>query len=289
MYDIAAFTMVRGIGGSVENRCLWELDGKPLLEWAIQPLKKSGRFDKIIVATESEEIDREATRCGAQVVRRPLDQVIDDDRDFNVGLEKRLKPRSFLHRRKHIVNLDMEYVLYCLLELEGYLPDILFSFSVDGPLGRPESIDRVIETFFENEYCSTVVTIYEVAPNFWMINPKDKKLFPIFSGAGIGLPRQSYPELYKSGIYNLSGSPGKMIGPEVFPFRYLKYDYVIVSPEESFHVHNKDDLFLAECYMKRRLSKIKMKGGEKNEEVHHSPNDSGSGNGGYSSSSNGLN
>lgn len=253
MYSVAAFTMVRGIGGSTKNRCLWKLCGKTLLEWAIEPLKESGRFDKIIVGTESAEIDKEASRCGAQVIRRPLDRVFDHDINFNEGMKKRFKPRSFVHRGKHLVNLDYEYVLYCLLELEGYLPDLIFSFMADGPFGKPETIDRMLETFFENEYCTTIVSIYEVAPNFWMINPKGKKLFPVYSGASIGLPRQLYPELYRSGGYNLTGSPGRMAVPEAWPYRYLKYDHVIVSPEEGLHVHSKEDLFLAECYMKRRL------------------------------------
>lgn len=265
MYDIAAFTMVRGIGGSTKNRCLWKLQGKTLLEWAIKPVKESGRFDKIIVGTESEEIEKVARRCGAFVIRRPLDHVLDFERDFKVGLEKKFKPRSFLHRRKHIVNPDFEYILFCLLELEGYLPDLLFSFGGDAPLGRSESIDRVLETFIENEYCSTVVTVYEVSPNFWIINPVDKKLFPIFSGVGIGLPRQMYPKLYRSGTYNLSGSPSKIVGPETWPYRYLKYDHVVASYEESIHIHSKDDLFLAECYMKRKLNNRPREGDRRGE------------------------
>lgn len=260
MYSVAAFTMVRGVGGSTKNRCLWEICGKSLLEWAIKPLKESGRFDKIIVGTESAEIDREATRCGAQVIRRPLDQVIDQDWNFNEGLEKRFGPRSFVHRGKHLINLDYEYVLYCLLELEGYLPDLIFSFSADGPLGRSETVDRMLEVFFENEYCTTVISIYEVAPKFWMINPVNQKLFPIYNADVTGLPRQLYPKLYRSGGYNLSGSPGRMTVPEAWPFRHLKYDYVITSAEEGLHIHNKEDLFLAECYMKRKLENGSQKG-----------------------------
>lgn len=244
MYNIMGIVMVRGIGGSFPNRCLQKLDGRTILEWVLTVAKISKYLKKIIVATESDEIANEAKRLDIDIIRRPLSDTIDYPRDYREGKFRRLKPRSYIHARPFSISDSMDYVLWSLMQEEGYLPDLVVYISADNPFTTTKTYKRVIEKFFEDEEATQVITMYPVEPKFFTINITTGRIFPVFSDMHQLIDRQEYPPIYKGGSIQLIGLP-KRSGSSG-----RKFAHIITDPIEGFCIHNERDLKLAECMVK---------------------------------------
>ena len=64
-----SFCVIPARSGSkgLKNKNILELCGKPVLAYSINACAKSGLFDQIIVATDSEQYAEIARQCGATV------------------------------------------------------------------------------------------------------------------------------------------------------------------------------------------------------------------------------
>jgi len=84
-YNIIAITYVRGSGSLHSNRkrrCLWDLCGKPMLQWPIEAALDSEYVDKVVLSSEDSEIMKFGeTISGVTVVPRPLHTVYEVPRD----------------------------------------------------------------------------------------------------------------------------------------------------------------------------------------------------------------
>lgn len=248
---ILACMPVRGAGsthGEHPRRCLWDICGKPCIQWALEPLIQCKYIDKIVVCTEDRQIKNVVEKLGVMVIDRPLFQSYNFPRDYTKGWFKRFAPRVIYQQAPLVYTETRDYVLYWLEEQEKYIPDLLFHAGANRPLGRVEVVNRVIETFFEDEEATTVRTFYRGAMYAWMINPTTNRLMPLFDL--IPHDRQLYPKLYDIGPYILHG------GPKRSSSAGDRIAAVYITKEEGLDVHNEEDLFLARCYMKRRLEKL---------------------------------
>lgn len=251
-YHILAEMEVRGEGslhGDHPNRALWDICGKPSIQWAIEAAKGSKYIDKIAIVTESEEI-KEVVRGikGITLIDRPLWTSLNMPRDYTQGTFERKKPRSLLSQEAEIYNASYLYAIYYLEQTEGFTTEIRINFSADSPLVTSQIFDRLIVKFFEDESAGKVFCANRISPGLLMINPKTGRPFHIFPK---GLDRQECLPLFCYAGPLIYGSPSKLesaplIGKETF---------IEISTEEGLDVHNQEDLFLGRCYMKHRLLK----------------------------------
>lgn len=252
-YNILAWMQVRGEGslhGDHPNRALWDICGKPTIEWAIEAAKGSKYIDKIAVITESEEIKKVLRKIdGIVLIDRPLWTSLDMPRDYTQGEFERKKPRSLLSREARIYNSPEEYISYCMEQTEGFVSEISINFSSDSPLLTSQTFDRLIIKFFEDKSAGSAFCMHRIPWGLVMINPKTGEPFHVIPKRGID--RQKCPSLFCVASPTLSGSlsrleSGSLIGHEAC---------IEISVEEGLDLHNQEDLFLARCYMARRLEK----------------------------------
>lgn len=233
--------------GDDKRRALWDLCGKPLIQWALEPILACEYVNKIVVCTEDREIKDVVEDLGVTVIDRPLYQVRDFPRDYSSGIFRRLKARSLIAQAPLVYSETMEYILYWLDEQQGYTPDIFILAHACNPLSTTASLKRLIETFFEDDEASMARTFYRCPYYVWMDNPVMNRKTPLFDLSP--LDRQLYPHLYSLGDYILWGHPRKASS------QGQRLASIDITAEEGLDVHTKEELFLAECYMKRRLEK----------------------------------
>lgn len=258
-YHILAWMFVRGSGslyGDHLDRALWDICGKPSIWWAIEAAKGSKYIDRIAVNTESEEIKKVLRKIdGITLIDRPLWTSLNMPRDYTQGVFERKKPRSLLSREAAIYNEVDRYILYYLEETEGFMPDLTINFSADSPLVTSQIFDRLIAKFFEDETIENVYCASQVPYGLIMINPKTERPIPVFPKL---LNRQECPELFCKAGPTLYGCPSKLeSGPPKGKEAIIK-----ISIEENLDIHNQENLWLARCYMRRRLEKQKNKNEE---------------------------
>lgn len=259
-YNILAWMGVRGEGslhGDHPNRALWDICGKPSIQWAIEAAKGSKYIDKVVVITESEEIKKVIRKIeGVTLIDRPLWTSLDMPCDYTRGIFERKKPRSLLSREAAIYNSSYNYIVYYLEQTEGFTSDIKVSFSADSPLVTSQTFDRLIAKFFEDESAGYAFCGYRIPFGLVMIDLKTGKPFHVLQKL---LNRQECPLLFCWAGPTLTGSPSRL---ESVPLEG-KETFIEISTEEGLDIHDQENLFLARCYMARRLSKQKQdKGGD---------------------------
>ena len=254
-YHILGWTQVRGEGslyGDHPNRCLWPICGKPMIQWSMEAAKNSKYLDKIAVTTESEEIKEIVKGLGGiTVIDRPLWTSYNMPRDYTKGEFKRNKPRSLLSKEAPIYNGTYEYLAYCLKKTENYEAEIHIHIAAIAPMITGEIIDRLIEKFFQDEEAGIAFTLYPIPPGVLIINPVTGRPLPLITQ--LGRNKQKRIPLYQQAGLSLMGSPSRLNDIPIFG----STNFIEILFEEGLDVHNKEDLFLANCYMKRRLLKEK--------------------------------
>jgi len=249
-YRILALITVRGTGGGVEQRALWDICGKPMIQWVLEAVKNSEFVDRVVVLTEDREIAKISELNNASVVFRPIETTLDFPRDYTQGKFKKIKPRSLTHQGYPSGDPFQDawnYATSYLEEMEGYIPDLILDADADYPMLTTEIVDRVVEAFFKDEEATDAGAYYPVDPKYYIFNPTIKRLFPLYNDCLQHLDRQDYPPIYRKGPLTLRGLPLKSSSLG------RRYAFVIVTPEEGLNVHDEEGLFLARCYMKRRI------------------------------------
>ena len=112
--------------------------GKPLLVWAIETAKKSGKINRILVSTPDEELANMAREAGAEV---PY-----------------LEPPEISAKGGSIERL-MRYAAEWLEKNEEYVPDALVLLQTTNPLRLPHHLDEAISLFEKSgAHCVSAVS-----------------------------------------------------------------------------------------------------------------------------------
>lgn len=242
-YNILGFIMVR-THGSYGKRCLWNICGRPMLYWSTKALLDSPYINKVIVATEDDEVIELARSWGCSTFKRPLYTTTDSE---SVIHNKQL-PRAHafnVPRRAYqgywVLPVEKLTLAY-LREKENYMTHLLLRAEGNCPLGRTETINRMVKMFFHHPDTMNVSTYY-LRPyvDVWAYNPRMKKIDRLIKTVR---DRQHSIPLYGHGPYHLQGE-------SVGDTRAGKQ--VMITEEEGLEVHDEEELFKARCYMKRRL------------------------------------
>ncbi|MEK4023911.1 acylneuraminate cytidylyltransferase family protein [Sporosarcina sp. FSL W7-1283] len=134
MYKDKTFLAVipaRGGSKGIPRKNLYEIQGKPLIAYAIEAAKESSYIDRIIVSTDDNEIAQVSIKYGAEIpFMRPSELATDEAK-----------------------TLDS---LLCVLDnLEEHY-DYIITLQPTQPLRTAEHIDQSIERLFENSYSDLV-------------------------------------------------------------------------------------------------------------------------------------
>ena len=65
--NVVAIIPAKGNSKRISGKNYKKFDGKPIIAYTIEKLKKSGIFDRIIVSTDSKKIASISKRAGAEV------------------------------------------------------------------------------------------------------------------------------------------------------------------------------------------------------------------------------
>lgn len=249
-YNITVLTPVRGCG-SHGRRCLWDICNKPMIQWVLEAVKGSKYVNKIAIITEDKEIRDVVEKLGVLVIPRASYTAKDYPRDYRVGFFRRDKPRSLVYEFLKAPDNLIAYGAWHLLNLEGYHMDIRVLLDANRPMVTTELIDKIIEVAFAIPQATFVSTVCFCIDNWFFINYEKSHVFPIFSEP---FDRQEKFPIGRFGGVDVQLTPSQLDSHGGIAVPYP------VSEETALDVHNKEDLFLAQCYMKRRLE-----GGKKGE------------------------
>lgn len=116
---ICGFIFARGGSKGISDKNIREINGKPLLSYAIECAKKSKHIENIVVSTDSEKIAKVAIQYGAKVLLRPDALAADDSPEI----------LSWKHA------------------IENMPCDVFVSIPATSPLRLPEDVDNCIDCF----------------------------------------------------------------------------------------------------------------------------------------------
>ena len=176
--EILGLIPARGGSIGLPGKNIRPLNGIPLIGHTILKAKKSKLIDRVIVATDSDEIAEIAIRYGAEVpFRRPAEISGPKSHGFEV----------------------FKYSLNWLKEHENYIPDILSTMLCTTPFLYAEDIDSCLIKMINNDYdwCFTINEI-EHHPYRAMMLEGDL-MHPMFDLENTKLwgNRQEFPMVYR--------------------------------------------------------------------------------------------
>lgn len=234
--------------GGGKRKFMWDVCGKPSMQWALEAALGCKYLDKIVFISEDKEMIAVAEKLGIFTIARPLYTSYPYPRDKVFGDFRTDKPRSLKSRVPDVYLDPMLYAEYWLKETEGYYADLIFRISPEAPLVKTETANKVVEVFFEDREATEAATFTE-GPRTLFIHNKNQGGRPYPLLHQYAMDRQERPSVYFMGPYHLSGQPSR------WESQGLTMVPVFISQEEALCLHNEDDLFRARCYMKRRLIK----------------------------------
>ena len=178
--SIYAIIPARGGSKGIPGKNLRPLAGYPLIAYSIAAAKLSGRINRAIVSTDSEEIAETARRFGAETpFLRPAALAGDSSGDAEF----------------------MRHALDWFKEKEGAVPQYLAHLRPTTPLRDPKLMDDAIELICSRPEVTSLRSAHPAAesPFKWFLcGPEGffSGIAPQYSNDELNKPRQSFPEVY---------------------------------------------------------------------------------------------
>jgi CMP-N,N'-diacetyllegionaminic acid synthase len=136
-----AIIPARGGSKGIPNKNLRKIEGKSLVEWSIMHAQQSKKVDRILVSTDSVEIQEVALNAGAEApFLRPRELAADDVLDLPV----------------------FEHTLDWLAMNESYAPDLVVHLRPTAPYRLPGWIDEAVSLLENNSTADAVRSVSEV-------------------------------------------------------------------------------------------------------------------------------
>jgi len=227
------FIFARGGSKGLPGKNLMELQGKTLLQRAIETCQQTPEVGRIIVSTDAVAIAEAAVSLGAEVpFIRPPELAEDNSPEL----------------------LAWKHALIALLDREGVMPESLVSVPTTAPLRKPDDITRCLE-LYENSNADLIVTSAQSPHNPY---------FNLFESTEDG--RVSIPMLWSENSFRRQNVPQVRF---VTPICYVaKSSYVLgcenlfegvvrthaVELERAIDVDSAEDFELAKYFIIKRES-----------------------------------
>lgn len=174
---VLAIIPARGGSKGLARKNIKDLNGKPLIGYAIEGANGSKYIDRVVVSTEDTEIANISRQYGAEV---PY-----------------LRPNDLANDSSLVVDVVLHMLEY-LNKNEGYSPDYVLLLQATSPLRTSIHIDEAIEKLFSSK-CDGIISVCEAEVNpYWTnIFVDDKLKYFIESGKNIR-KRQDLPMVYRN-------------------------------------------------------------------------------------------
>ena len=207
---IVSVILARGGSKGIPNKNLIDLNGKPLMQYAIEASKRSFVGDETYVSSDSDTILDVAKGLGSKIIKRPDN--ISNDLD-----KSELSLIDFVNR------VDSDIVVF---------------IQPTSPMIKSEDIDAGVIMLRKNKSLNSVLSVYE---EHW--TPRwDKNRQPIEWDIYDRPMRQEVENTYvENGAFYISRT--HLIKKN--KLRYTSpFDYVVMSQKNSFQIDSFDDLEL---------------------------------------------
>ena len=224
---IIAIIPARGGSKGIHKKNIKKLVGKPLISYTLSEVKKPKFISKIIVSTDSKQIEKIAKNLGSETIIRPKKLAQDNSSSLDVvqHVIKNLEPLNYF--------------------------DIVIVLQPTSPLRTVVDIDSAIELFLKSK-CDSVIGMTEVThPPEFMYRIINKKIKPLIKTKIKSKRRQDMPKTYQinGAIYicnrNLIMKKHTMFGKNIVPY--------LMPSERSIDIDTMFDFDLAKTILKNKL------------------------------------
>jgi len=226
---IIAIIPARGGSKGIPKKNIKKLAGKPLIYYTISEVKKSKFISKIIVSTDSKQIEKIAKNLGSETIIRPKKLAKDNSSSLDV----------------------VQHVIKNLESLHYFDVDIVIVLQPTSPLRTVTDIDSAIKLFL-NSKCDSVIGMTEVThPPEFMYRLTKKKIKPLIKTKIKSKRRQDMPKTYQinGAIYicnrDLIMKKHTMFGKNIVPY--------LMPIERSLDIDTMFDLDLAKTILKNKF------------------------------------
>ena len=179
MLKILGIIPARGGSKGIPGKNIRSLNGKPLIQYAVEAARSSNLVDRLILTTDSVEIAEVGKALGVEVpFLRPPDLAQDDTPMLPV----------------------LEHALQ-FVEMEGWQPDIILLLQPTAPLRRAEHIQQAVKLLVESN-CDSVVSVVEVPRHYvpdFVLRLEDGKLKPFLDAPLITRRQDARPAYSRDG------------------------------------------------------------------------------------------
>ncbi|MCP3951012.1 MAG: hypothetical protein GY697_02130, partial [Desulfobacterales bacterium] len=158
---ITGHMMARGEGSTLRRKNAREINGRPMVYWALKHALEAGFMDQIFVFTEDEHIAAVTTELGCRVVERPREMLF-----YHGGFSKHYEWGQLFEGQ--------------IEEQMGGSPDIVVGLNCNICLLIGETLRRMYVKLMEDELADVIYPVTEVEPHLYMENPATGYLFPIW-------------------------------------------------------------------------------------------------------------
>lgn len=223
---VIAVIPARGGSKSVPGKNLRQLDGKPLIAWAIEVAKQSAGIDRVIISTDDSKIATVSRAYGAEVYLRPSHLATDD---------------------ALVIDALKDLIQTLLAESEQF--EWLVLLEPTCPLRTTEDVENCLNVLASEEHDS-VATFKEAELNphrAWRIIKGSPKVF--IPGSVPWLPRQKLPPAYQlnGAVYVFRA---KLLAAETKSILLGRSAAVMMPPERSYDIDDLVDFTVVEALLK---------------------------------------
>ncbi len=247
VHRIIAVSFFRDHYNTFPGKHSWLLCGQPVYYWKMKAVVESKYIEKMIVFTENNEAIKMMENMSSKFIT--VKELVEDCKNPEFRDIDDLKlPSSLIHR--HRVNRHQwcrfpGTVIKEMARLLMFEPTIVILTQMNTPLETANDIDRLIESYLENDNWEEVCLGYRLDGGHMFLGNK-KGFTPIFFQYGV--QRQD-----QSPIYITCGS---RIGRIRDPYRMGGVGIVEIPESHAVDIHTREDLDLAEFYLSRRLEEV---------------------------------
>ena len=168
-----AFIFARGGSKGLKKKNILNLDGKPLINHAIDIAKEIQNIEKIFISTDDEEIANIAINNGAILIDRPKELAKDNSSEW----------LAWQHAIKYVFNRFGAF--------EGFV-----SLPATAPLRSKEDVSKCIAKLKDNADLIVTVTKSKRHPAFNMVRISSEDKISLIENKGKILRRQDAPIIY---------------------------------------------------------------------------------------------
>lgn len=225
----------RGGSKGLPGKNVKQLMGKPLIAWTIEQAKQSECIDTLIVNTDDKEISRTALAYGAEI---PFMRPAELARDASPVAE------SILYTIRFFEDREERFDLLVLLECTS-------------PLRYPGDIDNVIKMLVENGKAESAVGMVELTNDHpsWTFKISDDGFIRSYVQEATSIQNFNRQLLDKAYL------PYSIYAVRWEAFKKYKKFYLektlpyFLRREQKIEIDDEVDFYVAECLIKKYLSK----------------------------------